>query len=184
LFDGPGDNVFTGTPGYGTLTGPGYFSTVNNFVTVSAFGGSGTDSAYLFDAQGVGDLFVGTPTYSYFQADHTLRIVSGFGFVRAYASPTGDSQALLFDVGGPLILPVGYDPAPNSWFKSRSDVFRSMPFYSFLEGGNFFNMAVGFAQVNATVGPSVDSVADLYGLGDDFFHGHGTRAMLRRPLST
>src|SRR5262249_24584452 len=83
-----GGNTLVGTPTYSSVKSAGRVTTAAGFTAVSAFGGtavgstSGSDLALLFDSAG-SDLFLGTPTYSYFQTGAVLNIASGFPSVRA-----------------------------------------------------------------------------------------------------
>src|SRR5262249_56490282 len=98
LFDGPGADLFLGTPTYSYLQAGDTLTIASGFAQVRGFASTGADLALLFDSAG-DDLYVGTPTYSYLAGGGFLNLASGFAEVHA-PSAGGVGTAVLFDTAG------------------------------------------------------------------------------------
>jgi len=128
-------------PGGGTLSGPGYTTTLTGFAQVVAFGSAG-DRAYLSGPAG-NDVFVGTPAYAYLSGPGSWQQANGFGMVLGTAGGGGSSTAYLYDSAG-------------------NDAFVATPAYAYLYGTGFWNQANGFQTVVGNASSGYDQ-AYLYG---------------------
>ncbi|NMC19448.1 MAG: hypothetical protein GYA33_03415 [Thermogutta sp.] len=95
LNDSPGDDLFTGTPDYGELTGAGFRLRAEDFYYVHAYArNGGFDAAQLYDSTG-DDRFVATPDYSLFDGSDFYFRAKFFDAVHAYSKNGGYDTALI-----------------------------------------------------------------------------------------
>jgi hypothetical protein len=157
LYDGPGADVFVGTPTYAYIYGNCFFNQANGFPTVVAVGAAGnSDTAVLVDGPGA-NVFVVAPTYAYFQGAGFTNEAIGFRSVLGVATPGSNDFAYLF--GG-----------------SGNNTFVGTPTYAYLAGAGFYGQANGFRTVVATAGSGGTNVAYLFGTGgaqDVWYFGGG-----------
>ncbi len=142
LMTAPGGGSTLGlVPGGGTLSGPGYTTTLTGFGQVVGVGGA-TDRAYFTGPAG-NNVFVGTPAYAYLSGPGSWQQANGFGVVLGTAGAGGSSTAYLYDSAG-------------------NDAFVATPAYSYLYGTGFWNQANGFQTVVGVASGGYDQ-AYLYG---------------------
>jgi hypothetical protein len=142
LNDSTGNDTFTASPTFGTMTGPGYSIRANKFASVTAISSAGgTDSAHLSDTSG-SNTFTASPTSARFSGAGFTEIATGFGVVYGTAAAGTTDNATLSDSSG-------------------SNTFTGTPTYGLFYGTGFYNKATGFASVKATAGAGTTDAATL-----------------------
>jgi hypothetical protein len=151
VFDSPGNDVYTGTPAFSQITGPGLSVLGTGFDKIAVYAKEGgLDRAELFDSAG-NDAFVGTTAYGHLAGPGFSLVAAGFDEVRATATGGLDGAYV-------------YDSAGN-------DAFVGTTTYGHLAGAGFSNLVIGFDDVRATASGGVDGAYLYDSPGNDAFVG-------------
>ena len=150
LYDSPGDDLFQGNPGGGTLSGTGFTGTVVDFPTLHVYAKEGgTDVAHLYDSP-LDDELIAKPTFAKLTGEGFFLRVKFFEEVYAHASE-GYDVAVLSSNGG-------------------SNTFTATPTEAAFTGEGFSNHALFFDSVQAYARAGAYDTATLYDSpGDDTF---------------
>ncbi len=100
LYDSPGNDTLSASPGDTKLSGVGFEHTVTGIhsIYVHATAG-GNDTAYLYDSAGDDRLAI-RPEFTSLRGDDFLSLVYGFDRVNAYGTAGGNDTADLYDSAG------------------------------------------------------------------------------------
>ncbi len=172
LYDSAGNDLFSGRPTYGVLSGTGFYNHAENFDKVYAYSTAGDaggvgDRANLYDSTG-NDTFNGQPTYGSLMGTGFYNYAENFDKIFAYATAG--------DAGGVGDRAYMYDSTGN-------DTFTGRPTFSVLAGTGFYNYAGSFDKVyayaNAGDAGGVRDRAYLFdSVGNDTFTGRPTYSTL------
>lgn len=208
LFDSAGDDTFTATPTYATLTGAGFAMRVDDVDSVTAHSstaGNQHDVALLYGSDG-DDRFVSRASQSTLSGAGFRSVAHGFDRVEASAGG-GNDQAMLYDSAsddvfaarpdysvlsgdGDYNLVRGFDRVEaasslggwdRAYFNDSAgdDMFVGRPEYAYISGEGFYNFARGFDRVDAFALAGGRDRAYLYdSAGDDVFTGRPDYSLL------
>src|SRR5262249_43406828 len=161
-----GDDTLIATSTLSTLSGPGFsfiHTRPGSIVTLTTDGGSGHDTAYVYDSNS-GDTLTAQPRFVALDEpqppfNFQLRRLTATNFATIRALASGTITANLVDSAG-------------------ADVFVAAPTYSYLASDDFLLFVSGFARVSAVSSGGGDVAYFLESPGDDLFRGPPTSAYL------
>jgi hypothetical protein len=163
LNDSPGNDTFTASPTFGTMTGPGFSERANGFAGVTAISSAGgSDSAHLSDMSG-SNTFTATPATATFSGTGFSESARGFGAVYGTAAAGTTDTATLSDASG-------------------SNSFTGTPTYGLFYGTGFYNKGTGFVSVLAKAAAGTADTATLNdSSGNDTFTATPTFGTMTGP---
>lgn len=145
LYDSQGDEIYTGTPGFGELRGSDLFLKAGGFDSVAAYSSGGQDEALLFDSEG-DDLFVGRQGISaLFAVDREYaHTVKNFSIVEATADAGGLDEAQFYDsVGDDQFFASREAPGlVSNGFRATAVSFQRIRAFSTRGGLDFFEQQI------------------------------------------
>ena len=158
LTGGPGDEIARLFPDHGTFGENGFLVTVNDVVAITAHGGGGSDSAFLYDSAG-DDQFVTQKGYGKLWGEGFVQETFDFMYNYGYAT-TAD--------GG---TDVAYMEDTEVADKFKFDWPKPGQFFGKMYGGIYYNRAKNFEQIVATMTDGKNRVRLFDSEGDDTLYG-------------
>lgn len=158
LYDSSGDDLFTGTPTYGEMTGAGFRLRAENFRYVHAYAtGGGFDAAQLYDSSG-NDRFVATPEYALFDGSNFYFRAKFFDAVHAYSVNGGYDTALIKGSAGDdkVVLDAVQARLNSGSYVHRAKFFDEVTFRG--NGGRDIAYVTGGTVIPGVVAPGTEPV--------------------------
>lgn len=169
LIGGAGAEVARFFPDHGTFGENGFLVTVNGTTAITAHGGGGDDSAFMYDSPGDDD-FVSRKGYGKLSGDGFSLETFDFMVTYGYATTRdgGNDVAYMEDTSGA-------DKFKFDWPDSKQF------FGKMYGGGDYFNRAKNFERIVATMTDGKDTVRLFDSEGNDTFFGQKAESRLTGP---
>ena len=166
LTGGPDTEVARFFPDHGTFGENGFLVTVNDVTGITAYGGGGMDSAFMYDSPG-DDEFVSRQDYGK---------LSGNGFVlETFDFMYNYGYATTRDGGND----VAYMEDTTAKDKFKFDWPKAGQFFGKMYGGGvYYNRAKNFEQIVATMTEGTDRIRLFDSEGDETFYGQKDESRL------
>ena len=169
LTGGPDDEIARFFPDHGTFGENGFLVTLNDVSAITAHGGGGADSAFMYDSPG-DDRFVSRKGYGRLSGDGFAQETFDFMYNYGYAvtKDGGTDVAILEDTPGADKFKFDW-PKPGQFFGKMYG------------GGQYYNRAKLFEQIEAVMTDGKNQVRLFDSEGDDTFFGQKDESRLIGP---
>ena len=166
LTGGPDNEIARFFPDHGTFGENGFLVTVNNVVEITAHGGGGYDSAFMYDSPG-DDEFIARKGYGKMSGEGF--VLETFDFMVNYGYATtrdgGNDVAYMEDAPGRDKFKFDW-PKPGQFFGKMYG------------GGVYYNRAKNFEKIEAAMVEGKNTVRLFDSEGDDTFYGQKEESRL------
>ena len=153
-------------PDHGTFGENGFLVTVNEVATITAHGGGGTDSVFMYDSPG-GDEFLSRKGYGKLWGDGFALEMFDFTYNYGYATAADGGNDVAY-----------MEDAPEN-DKFKFDWPKEGQFFGKMYGGGvYYNRAKNFEQIEATMTEGKNRVRLFDSEGDDVFYGQRDESRL------